>query len=424
MRKLGIFISILALVLTVCSPPEDDFIDFSSTSITVTSVEVSPSTAIVAKGGTESFSAKVNGYFSYQVTWSIVETNKSAGTTIDSDGLLTVAADETLTALTIKAASTVDTSKSGTAAVTVVSPTVNSVGIYPSTANVTIGTTRKFTATVTGTNSPAQTVTWSIVQTGKSAGTTIDSDGLLTVAADEALTALTIKATSTVDTSKNGTVAVTVIDYIPSGITSDGFRYIGDKTGYKITGYTGSETIVYIPSYINEIPVIAIGDNAFSDKGLTQVALGSYNKLITIGEKAFANNNISGILSIPDSVTSIGNYAFQNNKITFLGPPSSSCTIGISAFANNSIKTLLTFGVDTIIGMFAFSNNQITSIKIQAVKDIGSYAFSDNPDLKEITMGQNKDYAQSIDNGFYVCYENNSRNYGTYVKDANGWRKQ
>jgi len=87
-------------------------------------------------------------------------------------------------------------------------PTVTSVTISPATANVAKGTTQKFTATVTGTNNPAQTVTWSIVQTNS--GTTINSSGLLTVATAENLTSLTVKATSTVDTSKSGTAAVTV----------------------------------------------------------------------------------------------------------------------------------------------------------------------------------------------------------------------
>ena len=87
-------------------------------------------------------------------------------------------------------------------------PTVTSVTISPATANVAKGTTQKFTATVTGTNNPAQTVTWSIVQTNS--GTTINSSGLLKVAAAESLTSLTVKATSTVDKSKSGTAAVTV----------------------------------------------------------------------------------------------------------------------------------------------------------------------------------------------------------------------
>jgi len=88
--------------------------------------------------------------------------------------------------------------------------TVTSVTINPATASVTKGSTKTFTAEVAGTNNPAQTVTWSIEQTNKKSGTSINTNGLLTVAADETLTELTVKAVSTVDTKKSGTAAVTV----------------------------------------------------------------------------------------------------------------------------------------------------------------------------------------------------------------------
>jgi hypothetical protein len=89
-------------------------------------------------------------------------------------------------------------------------PTVTSVTVSPATATVQIGTTRQFTASVTGTNNPATTVTWSL--TGNShAGTTISSAGLLTVHAEEATSSsLTVRATSTVNTGISGTATVTI----------------------------------------------------------------------------------------------------------------------------------------------------------------------------------------------------------------------
>lgn len=85
---------------------------------------------------------------------------------------------------------------------------VTNVTVSPTTATIQKGTTKQFTASVTGTNNPAQTVTWT-VEGGKS-GTGINSSGLLTVAADETAATLTVKATSAVDTSKSGTATVTV----------------------------------------------------------------------------------------------------------------------------------------------------------------------------------------------------------------------
>ena len=88
--------------------------------------------------------------------------------------------------------------------------TVSSVTVSPATVSVAKGKTQTFTAKITGTNNPAQTVTWSIVQTNKNSGTTVNASGVLTVAATETLTSLTVKATSTANTSISGTATVTI----------------------------------------------------------------------------------------------------------------------------------------------------------------------------------------------------------------------
>ena len=89
-------------------------------------------------------------------------------------------------------------------------PTVEKVTVSPAAASVQQGGTQQFTASVTGENSPAQTVTWTV--RGGKEGTTITTDGLLTVAADETATTLTVVATSTQDQSKSGEATVTVTE--------------------------------------------------------------------------------------------------------------------------------------------------------------------------------------------------------------------
>lgn len=111
--------------------------------------------------------------------------------------------------------------------------TVSSVTVSPSTIEVQKGTERQFGATVTGTNNPAQTVTWNV--SGKnSIDTNIDASGLLAVSADETATTLTVTATSTVDTGKSGTATVTVAEAsaVPvTGITVTGGTSITTKDG-------------------------------------------------------------------------------------------------------------------------------------------------------------------------------------------------
>jgi len=211
-----LLLAAMALLFFGCPDKEDP-----SDDPTVTSVTVSPETADVAHGGGETFTAEVKGENDpdQTVTWTVE--GAKAGTTISDEGVLSVATDETTGAkLTVRATSTVDTKKSGTATVTVTAATatVTSVTVSPATANVNKGATRHFNVKVNGTGNPSQAVTWSIVEAGKHSGTTINSSGLLTVSASETLTNLTVKATSTVDTTKSGTATVTVANIVvPSG---------------------------------------------------------------------------------------------------------------------------------------------------------------------------------------------------------------
>jgi hypothetical protein len=90
----------------------------------VSGVTVSPQTDTLAKGGQRKFTAVVEGTGgpSQEVTWS-VEGNNDSGTAIDVNGLLTVAAEENAAALTVRATSKANTSKSGIASVTITETT-------------------------------------------------------------------------------------------------------------------------------------------------------------------------------------------------------------------------------------------------------------------------------------------------------------
>jgi formylglycine-generating enzyme required for sulfatase activity len=126
MKKDKVFLSLalaLAAILmfTACDNPSGGGGSTSGSTV-ITGVTVSPGTASVSKGGTATFTAMVTGTGSpaQTVTWTLG--GGGAGTTISPAGVLVVAVGETATSLTITATSTVDTTKSGTAAVTVLSP--------------------------------------------------------------------------------------------------------------------------------------------------------------------------------------------------------------------------------------------------------------------------------------------------------------
>lgn len=89
--------------------------------------------------------------------------------------------------------------------------TVNTVTVTPATATVAKGASKAFAAAVTGEGAVSNEVLWSVSGTAAvKAGTKIDDNGTLTIAANETNTALTVTATSKQDGTKSGTAAVTV----------------------------------------------------------------------------------------------------------------------------------------------------------------------------------------------------------------------
>ncbi|MGN8913581.1 glucosaminidase domain-containing protein [Anaerofustis butyriciformans] len=87
--------------------------------------------------------------------------------------------------------------------------TVSKVVINPETIDLEQGSSKTFGVSVTGTGSPAQTLKWSI-SGQKSSDTTISSTGLLKIASNETAKTITVKAVSTLDSTKSATATVNV----------------------------------------------------------------------------------------------------------------------------------------------------------------------------------------------------------------------
>jgi len=185
-------------------------------------------------------------------------------------------------------------------------PTVTSVSVSPSTIEAQKGTTQQFTATVTGTNNPSTTVIWEV--SGGIAGTSIDTSGLLTVAAGETATTLTVTATSTADGTKKGTAIVTVTSGAPTptyGITLDtsgthtfpaataGYSAQTAKTvtitntGNTATGaltiaLSGTNASSFTLSKTNITDIVSGGNDTFTIVPKTGLAAGTYTATVTV----------------------------------------------------------------------------------------------------------------------------------------------
>src|SRR5579859_1469546 len=112
---------------------------------------------------------------------------------------------------------------------------------------------------------------------------------------------------------------------------SNNFTYTTNNNTITITGYTGTNTTVIIPGTINGLPVTSIGNYAFENE--TSVAS----------------------VTIPDSVTSIGLDAFLGSGLTSVTIGGSVTNIGAAAFGYCSSLTNVTIsGSVASIGGIAF----------------------------------------------------------------------
>ena len=220
----------------------------------------------------------------------------------------------------------------------------------------------------------------------------------------------------TAGSSSNGYVA-----YYAKNVYSNegGSKLTTDENGYVIytdgdekilVAYTGTNTELVLPSYITKInqyafygctgltsvsignSVTSIGNSAFSgcnklqDIYITDIAAwcnisGLYNLMYysSSNKKLYINNELVTILIIPDSVTSIGNYAFYHcNNLTSITIPDSVTSIGNHAFFDCCGLTAVTIPNSvTSIGDDAFYGcTGLTSVTIpDSVTSIGDEAF-------------------------------------------------
>jgi hypothetical protein len=181
--------------------------------VTVTgiNISVSSSSASVARGGTCQFTATVVGT-SEAVSWSIVETHNS-NTNIDGSGLLTVGAGESRSSLTVRAASSADSSAYAEAMVTVISNTAT-VSVTPADVTLLVGEEYDFSVRVTdttpGAQSLSQEVRWEVTG-GTDSNTRISDNGVLTVGGDEESGNLRVTAKWSENEELSGSAAVRVV---------------------------------------------------------------------------------------------------------------------------------------------------------------------------------------------------------------------
>ena len=150
--------------------------------------------------------------------------------------------------------------------------------------------------------------------------------------------------------------------------------------------------------------VTTIGDYAFNScYNLTSVTIS--DSVTTIGEYAFYNCESLTSVTIGDSVTTIGGWAFSGCSIlTSVTIPDSVTTIGDAAFYDCPSLRSVTIGNSvTTIGVSAFADcRSLTSVTIgDSVTLIGDYAFGSCSSLTSVTIGDSVTTIEA--EAFYSC---------------------
>lgn len=166
------------------------------------------------------------------------------------------------------------------------------------------------------------------------------------------------------------------------------YQYCEENGEITITGYTGSANDLVLPEEIDQKPVVAIGEGAFSGKRLTKVVFP--NSLTEIGKSAFSWNHFTSI-TIPDNVIFIREYAFtHNNNLTHVVLPKNITSIEKGVFSSSGLqKVTIPAGVTSIEESAFSTNKNLMEVDIpHSVTSIGKSAFR-NTQLTQVTIPSN-----------------------------------
>jgi hypothetical protein len=217
---------------------------------------------------------------------------------------------------------------------------------------------------------------------------------------------------------------------------SGDWTYTESEGNATITDYSGSATPT-IPTSLDGYPVIGIGANALKSKSLISVTI---EHAINLDDECFANNsgltvtldadvttsvtssvapfegcsigsnliiteNVTTIpdllffgcgltaVTLPNSLTAIGNSSFDLNSLTSLTLPSSLTSIGTWAFSSNSLSSITldhTMNLDD--GCFGYNG----SITVTLDADITTSVSANNQPFKNCTLGSNLTITENV----------------------------
>ncbi len=195
-----------------------------------------------------------------------------------------------------------------------------------------------------------------------------------------------------------GTIAALLLCLLPAAVLaapgdtgSDGDFAWRELAGSRVevAGYLGSDTVITVPGTLNGMPVVGIGNSAFSGKtAITSVTLP--DGITYLDDGAFAGCSLLADISLPDSVETIGNGClYQCSALESITLPESLMTLGESVFSGNAnLETVVMKNNVTTMGSNIFYNCfSLSSVTLSTrLEAISNSAFYNCSSLEHITI--------------------------------------
>ncbi len=234
-----------------------------------------------------------------------------------------------------------------------------------------------------------------------------------------------------VDLSKVKTIG----DFAFSGsVTYDymvaGYDYDGSVVFQRAYNFRYEDGVLVADSYVTTVfapkfgqadlsAATSIGEGAFAyNTALTSVTLGQVN---SVSAYAFARCSSLADVNLPDSVKTIGGYAFYGaavtdvdlSKVDRIGDAAfaycdleevslkEGATVGGSTFESNErLATVTNLDKAVSIGAYAFFGSALTEVNLTQAETVGDYAFAESK-ITRVTFGGK--LTELGENPFYNC---------------------
>ena len=202
------------------------------------------------------------------------------------------------------------------------------------------------------------------------------------------------------------TVAQNTIVYAHLEYGTEGLTYTKSNDTYVVSGYTGTDSVVFIPEYYNGLTINSIGFQAFANcASLTDITIP--NSVVSIGNDAFYNCTLLANVKLSNSLETIGRNAFYGcASLRHITLPNTVTTVGDMAFGE--CVSLVSIVIPDSIKMMeydVFRGCSSVTIYCEATSKPSGWSVSWNVSNWSVVWGI-KDYDKTQDGLLWVQNSN------------------